>query len=511
MKKQTTLLLTLLLLASTVLGACSGETSSDPNGETTAAQVNTEPPETEAQKIEPDLPDITYDGRDYRIYSWYIEPAGVGAYWVWDDVWVEAQNGEVINDAVFQRNSYVEEKFDIAIQYKNEFYINYEENVKKSVKANEDLYDVILSMGHCIPRMYTSNVFYNLHDIDYLDFDKPWWDANATEAFTLAGYMPFAVSDMTILDKGATACVFFNKKIAEDYGVGNLYEHVYNNTWTMDTLITEGKKVSEDLNGDSIYDENDRYGIVCGDEPVYMFFHAADGRYVTKDADGYPVFTFESESNYSAIQYYLENIMYDERLTFNATYNDYKNWSSTLVNTFIENKALFMVDLIRDIESLRSMESDFGILPIPKYSASQDHYSSSASVFGGNLISVPITCTDTDFVGIILEALSAESTYTLIPAFYDTVLKDKATRDVESTDMLDIIIESRVYDVGDFFNIVSFPDLFLRITGSVHDNGISSAYPKRTSDVASFYAKYEKSINKELEKLIEIIDEWNEM
>lgn len=236
-----------------------------------------------------------------------------------------------------------------------------------------------------------------------------------------------------------------------------------------------------------------------------------DGRYISKDSDGYPVLSFESEKNYTAIQYYLENIMYDEQLTFNTTYNSYSTWAQLLVEVFAEDHALFMVDLVRDMNSLRTMESDFGILPIPKYSSSQDHYASSVSVFGGNLISVPITCRNTEYVGIILEALSAKSTYTLIPAFYDTVLKDKATRDVESTDMLDIIVDSMVFDVGDFFNICEFPDKFLRITGSVYHNGVSYDYPQRTSNVASFYKKYETMLEKELNKLIEIIDDWNNM
>lgn len=197
----------------------------------TTAQVDTQPTETEKEEIQPDLPDITFDGADYRIYSWYIPGSGAGCYWVWDDVWVESTNGEIINDSVYNRNSYVESKYDIAIQYKNEFYLDYEENVKRSVQADEDLYDLIISMGHDIPRMYASNVFYNLHDIDYLDFDKPWYNQNCVESFTLAGYMPFTVSDMTILDKGATACVFFNKKLVENHNIGNLYQHVYNRQW----------------------------------------------------------------------------------------------------------------------------------------------------------------------------------------------------------------------------------------------------------------------------------------
>ncbi|MBO5274096.1 MAG: hypothetical protein J6I45_05740, partial [Clostridia bacterium] len=246
---------------------------------------------------------------------------------------------------------------------------------------------------------------------------------------------------------------------------------------------------------------------VSGDDPVFMLFHSAGGRYITKDSDGYPQLSFANEYNYTVIQYYLENLMYDEKLTRN---NAFRSDSKNISDMFMENQSLFMFSPLKTTNSLREMEADFGILPIPKYDASQENYSSSASVFGGNLISIPITTQTLEMTGIIIEAMSAESTYTLIPAFYDTVLKDKSMRDAESEEMLDIIINNMVFDVGDYYNLCNFPDHFLRITGSVYNSG-NKSYPQRTSDIASFYAKWEKKLTKELEKLIEIIDEWNEI
>ncbi|MBQ4575082.1 MAG: hypothetical protein IJA85_07745 [Clostridia bacterium] len=495
MKRKLTALLAALMAVSTLLASCSdaengGSTETQSPTVTTAAETAAE---TEEPKILPDLPEIQFGGADFRFYTW-----DVNDYRVWDDLYSEEEDGEPINDAVFKRNRTIEEKYQVGITEKVDLYTDYVTGVLKSVKAGDDDYEVIISMGHhCAPSLY-SVACLNLYDLEYVDFTQPWWDQNAVESFTLGGYMPFTVSDMTILDKGVTGAVFFNKKLAEDYNVGNLYDLVYNNSWTMENMVEKAKIVSEDLNGDSIYDANDRYGILCGDEAVIFLFHGSGARFVSKDSDGLPIASFANERNFTVIKYYLETMIYDEVLRCQTPEAD----------MFKNDKGLFTFGYLKTANGLRDMESDFGILPIPKYDAAQESYGHSVFTHGGNLISVPITSQHLDMVGVILEALSAESKYTVIPAFYQTVLKDKAARDEDSIAMLDIIIGSMVFDVGDYYAIGGLTDPFLRITGSVHS--IAPSYPTRTSDVASFYEKYGKLFQKDIDKLIEKIEEMNE-
>jgi len=495
-----TALLPLLSLSSCSDGGAPEETApvsqtapADPSGGENAA------PDPEETRILPELPEVTYDGADFRMYQW-----DTNNWHVWDDLWVESLTGEPINDAVFSREVQMEQTYDVKVSLLIDNYLKYEENLRNAVTSGEDSWEVVVSMGHDIPRLYPYNVFYNLHDVPYLDFEKPWWNKNCNESFTLAGYMPFTVSDMTILDKGVTAACFFNKNMAADYGLGSLYDNVLENTWTIARMIELGEVVETDLDGNGIRDDNDRYGLVCGDDPVYMLFHSAGGRYISKDEDGYPVLSFQSEYNFTVIPYYLEYVMYDENLTCN---NSFKDGRADCVDMFREDHGLFLMKTLSATNSLREMESDFGILPIPKYDSAQDSYSSSVSVFGGNLISVPTTCGHLDMAGVLLEAMAAYSHYTLIPAFYDTVLKEKSARDAESTEMLDIIIAGMVFDVGDYYNLADFPDYFLRITGSAAHLGRDP----RTSDIASFWKKKQKIVEADLKKLVKVIDGWKEM
>lgn len=494
MKRKLSAFLALLLAANALaFASCSTDAVGQSGNEgsvTTAA--DTEAPETEDPKILPDLPDVTFDGASFRFYTW-----DANDYRVWDDLNAEEENGEPINDAVYRRNRTIEAKYQITITEQIDYFTDYVTNVLKAVSAQDDNWEVIISMGHhCVPSLY-STACLNLYDLDYVDFTKPWWNQNAIDSFTLGGYMPFVTSDLTILDKGTTGVVFFNKKLADDYGVGNLYDQVYNNTWTIETMIEKGKMVSEDVNGDSVYDENDRYGILGYDAAVIFLFHGSGARLVSKDSDDMPVASFSSERNYTVIKYYLENMLYDEKLCL----------MNTAEPLFMNNQALFTFACLRAANGMRNMDTDYGILPIPKYDTAQESYGHTVFTHGNNLISVPITSGHLDMVGVILEALSAESKYTVIPAFYETTLKEKGTRDQDSIAMLDIILDSMVFDLGDYYCIGYLNDYFLRITGSAHS--INADYPTRTSDVASFYEKYSKTVQSDIKKLIKQINKMN--
>jgi hypothetical protein len=61
---------------------------------------------------------------------------------------------------------------------------------------------------------------------------------------------------------------------------------------------------------------------------------------------------------------------------------------------------------------------------------------------------VPITVKDVENVSIILEALNAETWKQVVPAYYETSLKVKFSRDTESAEMLDLLMDSRVFDFG---------------------------------------------------------------
>ena len=113
--------LAVLLAMLTQMAACSNTDVSDTKETTaetkSATADNTEITEAteEDTKLCPNLPsDLKFDGEEVRIMQ---HPAGGGdwAEWLSRDLYAESITGEPINDAVFERNSYVEDKLDVKL------------------------------------------------------------------------------------------------------------------------------------------------------------------------------------------------------------------------------------------------------------------------------------------------------------------------------------------------------------------------------------------------------------
>jgi hypothetical protein len=137
------------------------------------------------------------------------------------------------------------------------------------------------------------------------------------------------------------------------------------------------------------------------------------------------------------------------------------------------------------------METDFGILPLPKYDEEQEQYHDLVSLWAANMISVPKSLSDQERTGIIIEALSAESMYTLTPAFYDVVLKTKAARDEDSAAMLDLIFEARAFELG---NLYAWGGL-LDLPGSLSATGKTDLASSLKSKISAAESAMKKTID----------------
>jgi hypothetical protein len=95
-------------------------------------------------------------------------------------------------------------------------------------------------------------------------------------------------------------------------------------------------------------------------------------------------------------------------------------------------------------------------------------------------------------MGAVLEALCAESYRSVIPAYYETALKVKYTRDEVSAQMIDIIHDSIRTD----FTFVYYASL--NNAGMIYRTLVTA----KSSDFISTYAKLEKGALSALDKLI---------
>ena len=114
---------------------------------------------------------------------------------------------------------------------------------------------------------------------------------------------------------------------------------------------------------------------------------------------------------------------------------------------FQDDQALFADHTFYSACLLRDMASDFGIIPFPKFDEAQERYGSVAEA-GSRITTVPAVVKDTELVGAVLEMMHYLSYRDVIPAYYETTLKQKVSRDSVSAQMLDLILENIYYDLG---------------------------------------------------------------
>lgn len=497
------LLAMLLLLA--MMASCSEsevnttETTAAGEQQPTVAEVSEE---TEAETTEddgkmayaPEFPERNYDGYEFRIVS---RDDDMHSYPVHTrDLYAEEMNGDAINDAVYERNSLVEETYGIRIKLEthSETTNEYTPNtmVENAVMAGSDDYDLLTT--HMLNGATTAlkNVFLNFNNIDYIDFEKPYWNQNAYDAFSVGDKTYLALSDLCFSSNDNTHCMVYNKELAENYNVGDIYEMVANNEWTFDKFRSLCENVSSDINGDGQMTDADLYGyFIAGGSGLINWMFGADLHVMAKDENNIPYLDFYSEKMVDIYNWAYE--LYSSDDTYYVS-----SWVVKEVPIiFSGDHALFMTTQIGVIEDLRNMEADFGVLPYPKYEASQENY---AHYVDGHaaIMAVPKTVTDIERTGILLEALSFESYKSVLPWYYDVMMTKKNVRDEQSGLMLELIYNTRAFDFAYVYDKQTLSFSFhLQIQAN-------------NPDLASYYAKNEKVVTKVMEKNVKTFQEFDD-
>ena len=298
------------------------------------------------------------------------------------------------------------------------------------------------------------------------------------------------VGDANMFYNDYTWVMYFNKQLMTDLSCGDPYELVNNGTWTLDAMYEMGVSAVKDLNSDGEMTPGvDCYGMVTHQPTREAMIYGGGELMFEKDADDLPVMTMDNERFYSLCDK-IGKIFTQEYFMNDKTghLEDYSDSSMTV------GKALFEGQVLQSARGWRATETDFGILPYPKYDEAQESYVS-YSLWAVSPVAVPVYATEADLEvsGLIIEALQSASHNSLVSAYFDVSLtSSKFLRDEESDDMLKIIFDTRCYPLAamsDFGGVVSV------ITSNVAKN--KSNY---TSVVAGYKSKVEKAITDTVEK-----------
>ncbi len=471
-----------LLIAGTMLlslAACAGNTpadTTDPASDTTEAPVTTEAATTEKQYVAPDL---YYDSAEFTILVTAPVSNGVNPF-------VYADSQLVLDNAVYMRNTAVEEELGVNI---NVIFEHGDGVASKRIAADattqDGAYDAVLAAAYDVAAMAHQDYLADLYENDRLDLSMSYWDQAAKEQLTINKKLYFTTGDISFNDKEYTFAVMFNKELAKDKSVGDLYSLVESGKWTFDAFAESARKVSEDLNGDDVLDSRDMYGLVLWDDTILPMLAASNVRILTL-TDGVPELTLNNEVTIDIIEKYVGLAKENCSINFQHMTGGVK-WQ----DMFTGGQALFLLEYFKALPYFRDTKLDYGLLPFPKYNEEQAEYLSGISVWHTSFYAIPEFASDAEFSGAVTESLAAHSEKLVTPAYYEKTLVGRYVHDEDSGAVLDTIFDNRVFDLGLYYK-----------TGGLNSTLIIMLRNKQ-SDFASQYAKVANAAKLQLDQLKE--------
>ena len=491
--KKAKLLLAFLIIASMVLpiAACAKDEGSGTPNDNDAADATTSAAVdgTTEEELVSGLPDRDLGGYEFRVItrddSMHNYPLHTR------DILVDGETGEPLNDAVYARNKTLEEKYNftikmIALNESDES--NPNKALQKSVKAGDDEYDLFLSHMINGGSSAQAGLLLNWNNIPNIDFTKPWWCEGATQGLSVGDNLFLALSDFSISSNDHAYVMLFNKKLAQQYAIEDMYALVNDGKWTFDKFHELLRGVSSDINGDGVMDAEDQYGYIAGGGQL-NYLYAGGASFTRKDENNIPYIDYVNDHS---VEVFLKTL---DIFTSGDNTFSFESWiDDKIPPMFAANRGLFLSTQVGLIPGFRDMETDFGILPYPKWNEAQDKYLNYVDGHA-QLMGVPLTVEDVDKIGFIIEALSFESYKSVRPAYFDTALKTKFSRDVESAAMLDYVFDGRIFDFGYVYDNWISVFLFNDLINQKKDTFVSSVEKKATQS------------QKQLEKVLKTYEE----
>lgn len=475
-----------LILAAAILAnlvSCGSEPVEIGGGEvSTSAEATTEP-ETSPLK----LPEMTFEGKELRFLSRAITDTVVRYY---SEIAVSEENGETMNDAVYRRTVAIEDQYKVKLV--NDVSEDVTGTFTNSFMAGDDNWDVIVGgFSKMIGVAVNGGYFADLSSLPYIDFDNPWWDKRVAEDLSISGRVFTAIGAMNTWTDSHTYAVIFNKELAEQYSV-DAYGMVDRNEWTLDNFSSILRKVTNDLDGNGEWDENDRYG-ACSEYFNFLVHMTGCGAQImSHNKDGIPEYSFD-ERFYSAAEKVTAMMTGGDCLLAEAySYKESDPWTNIIRKNFRAGNSLFYVGGIEQLLIFRDLETDIGLLPMPKYDAS-DEYAHTFNISWSSIMSVSALSSQQEMAAYLLEAMNYQSSICDSLDYYDIVLSRKAMRDEDSIRMLEIVRSTRTMNFEYAFSFLNLRNIYNSIIkakdASILASSIASSLTAAEEQVAAMVEK----------------------
>ena len=415
---------------------------------TSPAETEPEGPATDANGfILDDIPaDLGYNGKTFTFLTW----ADVEH----EEFFVESQTGDVVNDAMFTRNQAVEERLGITLaevstKGNSDNNANFNTYIQTDLMSGAHEFQLICGYSLSVTSAAVNGYCYDLLDesCEYLNFEQPWWPETLLEQATINNKLCFASGDISMNTLYMMYVCFVNTDLLEAHHLEDPAKLVLEGKWTYDKFIEMCGGIYEDLDGDGMKNDKDRFGYMTSGIHVDPWFYGSGAVMALQNENGELQIseTFASETVINSIDK-INSLLYDT--------NDGIYTSSVLhQKAFRDEQLLFMMDRARvSFKVLAANENcHYTIVPCPKYNEEQERY---YTVMGNpfTLYAIPKDSQDPTMASAVMECFASESYRTTTPAVFEITLKLKYAQDDITGQMYDLIRQNVSFDIGRIFS-----------------------------------------------------------
>ncbi len=433
------------------------------------------------------VPQENYDGHTFSVLN------VVDARWnCYNKMAVEELTGEVLDDAVYNRNLKLENDLNIVISVPTKDLYDLNAEILRVVRAGDNVYDIAYLKADASADILAEKAVYNLYDVGKLQLDEPWYDRYVKDGLTVDDKLYFITNANQLMATSLLTSMYFNKSVLQKNGLEEPYDLVREGKWTLDAVYDYVNAAANMGTQQSFeWDENGdaTYGMVLHNGMYRNMFCGTGEKIVTTDENGKPQYNKADDRFYAVL----------EKMSKAANVKDgfaISQHDCDCSNAFQDGKVLFRYYELRQILSaFRDMESDYGVVPSPKFDEAQDSYYSMTSQQTA-VMSIPVTNTDLERTGTIVDYMSYLSYSDLWPAFIDRSVTNKGLRDEDSVEMLGIIRSTTIIDMGMVYGW----------TNKLID-ALCANVKQKDNSFASTVAKYEQAVQQSIDDSLKA---WNE-
>lgn len=361
--------------------------------------------------------------------------------------------GDTLNETLYRRNNNVEERLNITIEEVRDTPEKIHDIAVASCLADEDKYSAVWNSATYMSILAVAGYLVTDEYLTAVHLSKPWWEMDLMQEAAVDGARFLFFGDINLSYYDAHSMVGVNMSLLRDYtGLPNPYDLVDSGKWTLDAMLSMMDAVDADIDGDSALTWEDLYGTALSAENAFPLLYGSDVRISQQDEYGIPALACStSEAFYNTFMKVAQQLYGRNPYVYDTEINESDGISSR--DMFLERHSLFYIMDIGSLGSLRDMDDEFGVLPVPKGTEHQENY---ISYLPGNVPALGVMATGRNLLrtGIVLENLAAEGYRPggMRECYVDSVLSFKYVDDEKSRENLYRILNTGTIDPAAIYN-----------------------------------------------------------